>query len=208
MLRVYGYYDALVFRSVGGIQPGEESAARAPTRASRRCASTSSPGTQYRFGAIDLGELAAAGADYRMLRDSFEIVSRRPAAAGQDRRGALRPRHARSARCGYPFAAIDEPELLVDHARDEGDLTMPVTPGGKYRFGDGHQQHARVPLERASRRHRPVRSRRPLPAQPRARLAPRDPRRPGWSRSVTLHSASKSPRRPTTSRARSTSRWR
>src|SRR5690606_17231184 len=36
---------------------------------------------------------------------------------------------------GYPFAAIDEPELLVDHARTEGDLTMPVEPGGKYRFG-------------------------------------------------------------------------
>ena len=37
---------------------------------------------------------------------------------------------------GYPFAAIDAPELLVDHARTEGDLTMLVHPGGKYVFGD------------------------------------------------------------------------
>src|SRR5690606_25208362 len=30
---------------------------------------------------------------------------------------------------------IDDPELLVDHDRREGDLTMPVVPGGKYNFG-------------------------------------------------------------------------
>jgi translocation and assembly module TamA len=37
---------------------------------------------------------------------------------------------------GYPFAAIAEPEILVDHAREQGDVTMEVTPGGKYNFGE------------------------------------------------------------------------
>ena len=37
---------------------------------------------------------------------------------------------------GYAFAEIDEPELLIDHQRVEGDLTLPVRPNGKYVFGD------------------------------------------------------------------------
>ena len=37
---------------------------------------------------------------------------------------------------GFPFAEIDGPELLVDYARTEGDLTMPVRPNGQYVFGD------------------------------------------------------------------------
>src|SRR5690606_3730896 len=31
LLRVYGYYDAVVFRSVGGIEPGQEVAGGQPT---------------------------------------------------------------------------------------------------------------------------------------------------------------------------------
>ena len=37
---------------------------------------------------------------------------------------------------GYAFAEIDEPELLIDHDRNEGDLALPVEPGGKYVFGE------------------------------------------------------------------------
>ena len=36
---------------------------------------------------------------------------------------------------GYPFAELDEPELLIDHARTEGDLSLLVQPGGKFVFG-------------------------------------------------------------------------
>lgn len=129
MLRVYGYYDALVFRSVGGIEPGEETAASQPT-----VRFDIVPGDQYRFGAIDLGNLAAAGADYAMLRDAFEIQPGDPLLSDKivEERYDLDEAIGES---GYPFARIEEPELLVDHARTEGDLTMPVTPGGKYRFG-------------------------------------------------------------------------
>ncbi|TAD76277.1 MAG: outer membrane protein assembly factor, partial [Sphingomonadales bacterium] len=37
---------------------------------------------------------------------------------------------------GYPFAEVAEPQLLIDHARQEGDLTLDVAPGGKYVFGE------------------------------------------------------------------------
>ncbi len=128
MLRVYGYYDGQIMRTVGAIQPGEEDAANQP-----KVRFDLIPGPRYRFGAIDLGNLSAAP-DGRVLRRAFEIESGDPMSSDKivaeqfdlDRvLGEL----------GYPFAAIDEPELLVDHAREEGDLTMKVEPGGKFAFG-------------------------------------------------------------------------
>ena len=129
LLRIYGYYDAVVFRSVGGISPGEEVVAGQPT-----VRFDILPGTQYRFGAINLGSLEAAAADYDMLRGAFEIRPGDLLLADKiiEERYDLDETLGES---GYPFAAIQEPDLLVDHAREEGDLTMLVTPGGKYRFG-------------------------------------------------------------------------
>jgi translocation and assembly module TamA len=134
MLRVYGYYDALVFRSVGGIEPGEEQASAGADGGQPTVRFDIVPGERYRFGAIDLGSLAAAAADYAMLRQAFEIQTGDPLLADKivEERYDLDSALGES---GYPFAAISEPDLLVDHARQEGDLTMPVTPGGKYRFG-------------------------------------------------------------------------
>ena len=129
MLRVYGYYDALVFRSVGGIAPGEEAVDGQPT-----VRFDIIPGEQYRFGAVDLGSLPAAGPDFETLRQAFEITRGDPLLQDKivEERYDLDEALGES---GYPFAAIAEPDLLVDHAREEGDLTMAVTPGGKYRFG-------------------------------------------------------------------------
>lgn len=130
LLRIYGYYDAVVLRSIGDIQPGDETAEARPTVRFEIL-----PGVQYRFGAVDLGNLAQAGNDYQMLRDTFEIVTGDPLLSDKivEERFDLDEMLGES---GYPFAAIMDPELLVDHARTEGDLTMPVTPGGKYRFGN------------------------------------------------------------------------
>jgi translocation and assembly module TamA len=129
LLRVYGYYDAQVIRSVGGIQPGDQVA---ENRSGVRFDII--PGPRYRFGAIDLGDLASAPGG-AALRRAFEIES-----------GDLMSSDAIVAEqfnldtalgeFGYPFAAIDAPELLVDHARTEGDLTMLVHPKGKYVFGE------------------------------------------------------------------------
>src|SRR5690606_31707864 len=127
LLRVYGYYDAVVFRSVGGIEPGQEVAGGQPT-----VRFDIIPGTSYTYGAIDLGQLASATADYPMLRGSFEIQpgDRVLADTIVEERYDLDETLGEN---GYPFAAIREPELLIDHARTQGDLTMEVTPGGKYR---------------------------------------------------------------------------
>jgi translocation and assembly module TamA len=128
MLRIYGYYDALVMRSLSGGAEGEASATRPSVRFDIV------PGKQYAVGAIDLGDLAAAGPDYPLLRKSFEIETGDPLL--QDKIDAERAHlDTTLGETGYPFAAIEDPSLLIDHAREQGDLTMKVTPAGKYRFG-------------------------------------------------------------------------
>ncbi|WP_375291443.1 autotransporter assembly complex family protein [Qipengyuania sp.] len=128
LLRVYGYYDGRVVRSISAIDAGEDDAGdRARVRFDVI------PGERYTYGAIDLGNLTSAS-DGPALRGDFgikpgdylqsdEIVAERA-----DLDTAL-------GESGYPFAVIDDPQLLIDHERREGDLTMPVAPNGKYRFG-------------------------------------------------------------------------
>lgn len=128
MLRVYGYYDGRVIRSIGGLEPGQEEAETRPV-----VRFDIVPGERYRYGAIDLGNLASAP-DGPQLRRAFEIE---PGDFLQSdtivqERADLDVALGES---GYPFAAIADPELLIDHDRREGDLAMPVEPRGKYNFG-------------------------------------------------------------------------
>lgn len=129
LLRAYGYYDGQVIRAIGAIQPGENAASALP-----QVRFDIVPGERYSFGAIDLGDLASAP-DAVALRDAFEIRTGDPldnfriVAEQFDLDRAL-------GETGYPFAEIDAPELLIDHARSEGDLTMPVRHGGIYAFGE------------------------------------------------------------------------
>mgnify|MGYP000495302878 CR=1 FL=1 len=55
LLRVYGYYEGEVIRTIGTRRAGEDSADRRP-----RVRFDVIPGERYRFGAIDLGALATA----------------------------------------------------------------------------------------------------------------------------------------------------
>ena len=129
MLRVYGYYDALVFRTVNGGTDGQQANAAQPN-----VRFDIVPGKQYSVGAIDLGNLAAAGPDYAKLREAFGIKTGDPLL--QDKIESEQANlDTALGETGYPFAAIADPSLLVDHAREQGDLTMKVTPAGKYRFG-------------------------------------------------------------------------
>jgi translocation and assembly module TamA len=128
LLRVYGYYDGEVRQTVAGLDLDQAKPEDIDVRFDVV------PGPRYRFGQIALPTLQDTGPDYTMLRGSFGIVSGDPLYAdkivlGQ---GAL---DLALAETGYPFAKLGEPDLLVDHARLEGDLTLPVTPGGKYNFG-------------------------------------------------------------------------
>ena len=129
LLRVYGYYDGQVIRSIGAVQAGEDRSSDTPT-----VRFDVIPGTRYRVGAIDLGNLSAAP-DYESLRASFGITSGdflQSDTIVQEQFALDRA----LGETGYPFAAIDEPQLLIDHEREEGDLTLAVEPGGKYVFGE------------------------------------------------------------------------
>lgn len=129
LLRVYGYYDGQVIRSIGAVDPGDTSASAQPV-----VRFDIVPGERYSYGAVNLGNIANAP-DGPALRDSFEI---RPGDFLQS--DTIVTERADLDRAlgetGYPFAVIDDPELLIDHDRREGDLTMAVSPNGKYNFGE------------------------------------------------------------------------
>ncbi len=123
LLRVYGYFDGQVTRTIGENEPGETGVRFDII-----------PGERYRYGAIDLGNLAAADSQFSALRRSFDIdtgdlISLDAIEAERSDLGMA------LGESGFPFAQIDAPSLLVDHARDEGDLTMAVEPGGRYLLG-------------------------------------------------------------------------
>ena len=129
LLRTYGYFDAQVVRSVGDIDAEVEASLDRPA-----VRFDVLPSVRYTVGAVDLGDLAAAGEDYPNLRQTYGVFPGDPISLDliQNERFDL---DRELGETGYPFAAIADPELLVDHARQEGDVAMPVTPGGKYNFG-------------------------------------------------------------------------
>lgn len=129
MLRIYGYYDSEVIQSFSGIEPGQDVADK-----DVRVRFDILPGRRFRFGVVDTATLEDTGEDYGKLRAAFGISPGDPLRS--DRIVAARTGlEAALGESGYPFAKLGEPELLVDHRREEGDLTQPVTPGGKYNFG-------------------------------------------------------------------------
>lgn len=142
ILRNYGYYIGEVVRQLSGGRRagvnGEGAAEEAAEAASREPSVRFDilPGPRYSFGTIDLGALPAlAEPDASRLREVFGIASGDPLYADRiiEREIELRVALGES---GYPFAEVAEPELLIDHAREQGDLTLDVQPKGKYVFGD------------------------------------------------------------------------
>jgi translocation and assembly module TamA len=141
MLRTYGYYAGEVVRQLsGGRRAGEDSASE-DTLVDADAAIEPSvrfdllPGTRYRFGAVDLGGLSQMpDPDGTRLRAAFAIAAGDPLYADRILERELELRVALG-ESGYPFAKLGDPDLLIDHARTEGDLTLAVDPGGKYVFG-------------------------------------------------------------------------
>ena len=129
ILRAYGYYDGQVIRTVGGISPGEDRAGGEEATVRFNII----PGQRYVYEAIDLGDLTTAP-DADELRAAFEIfpgdfvLTDKIVEERIDLDIAL-------GETGYPFAAISEPELVIDHRAVTGSLTLPVSPNGKYVFG-------------------------------------------------------------------------
>ncbi len=139
ILRTYGYYSGEVVRQLSGGRRAGEAAGEEEAEAASREPSVRFdilPGPRYRFGAIDLGALPALPEpDASRLIAAFGIQPGDPLYADRiiERELELRVALGES---GYPFAEVEEPELLIDHAREEGDLTLRVAPGGKYVFGE------------------------------------------------------------------------
>jgi len=128
ILRVYGHYDAQVTRTIAGIQSADDDSDE-----TARVRFDIVPGTRYRFGMIDLGNLASAP-DADALRGAFEIQAGDHVSSDK----IVEEKHdldAALGETGYPFAIIDEAELLIDHRALQGDLTIPVDLKGKYEFG-------------------------------------------------------------------------
>ncbi|GAA4643201.1 autotransporter assembly complex family protein [Pontixanthobacter gangjinensis] len=127
MLRVYGYYNAQVIRTIG--EPPENGSAD-DNQGSVRFDII--PGQRYQFANIDLGQLNTAP-DFESLRAAFGIQTGDPVSSDKivseqiDLDVAL-------GESGYPFAKIGEPELEVDHQASDADLKLPVDPAGKYVF--------------------------------------------------------------------------
>lgn len=135
IMRVYGYYDASVFQSIGGLGQRAEGEERGPIDISKVVVRFDvQPGPQYKFGALAFGDLQATGKDFAALRGAFKLSS--GDAINSDRIVAERVNlQSALGETGYAFAKVGEPDLLIDHERREGDLTVPVTPGGVYAFG-------------------------------------------------------------------------
>jgi translocation and assembly module TamA len=127
LLRVYGYYDADLAQTVGAIEPGNKEATGPAVRFDI------APGPRYRFGAIALGDLEATGSQYPSLRSAFGIQTGDP--LDNDRIVVSQQKLDEAlGEQGFAFARLGESDLLIDHRREEGDLSIPVTTGGQYRF--------------------------------------------------------------------------
>ncbi|MEY4721279.1 MAG: hypothetical protein RIQ46_1004 [Pseudomonadota bacterium] len=123
LLRNYGFYDAEVTQRIAPDGAGDGGTAF-----------LIAPGVRYRFGAIALGELAATGADSIALRGALGLAGGDPVSADAIVAGRQRL-DAALGEAGYAFAKVGDPQLTVDHRREQADLDLPVTPGGKYVFG-------------------------------------------------------------------------
>ena len=123
LLRIEGYYDALVYSELNGA--GENRV---------EVVLDAEPGSLYRFDHVALPGIDAAGSDTARLRSAFTLSEGDP--VNQDAVIAARTGLTSLAEeSGYPFFTTGEPDIVVDRAADSGTLDLPVDPGGHYVFG-------------------------------------------------------------------------
>jgi translocation and assembly module TamA len=122
LLRAQGYYDAAVEPELA-VGKGEIVIVLKAT-----------PGARYRFEAVELPGLSAAGSEAAPLRESFAVkagdavIAEQVIAAGTALKVALGEQ-------GYATATIGEQSIVLDSDRKIARLSLPVMPGPVGRFG-------------------------------------------------------------------------
>ena len=124
IMRTSGYYDAQVEATVenGG---GDTLVVRFAIN----------PGPLYRFDTVAVTGLEDAGAKAPAFDATFGVEAEDAIDADDvvSGRAALEKSLKDS---GFPFAKVNEPEVVVDHETRTGTLAMAVETGGERRFGD------------------------------------------------------------------------
>lgn len=124
LLRAKGYYDARVTSNVELPQGGKRF----------QVVLESVPGQQYRLDDVSLPGLEKATENQEILRKSFPVNSGDAVDADKITTARIGLTLAFGEN-GYPFAAVDEPVVRIDHEARQGDLSVPVEPNGYRRFG-------------------------------------------------------------------------
>jgi len=122
LLRAQGYYDAAV------------EARTQQAGSALNVVLTADPGPQYRFAAVELPGLDAAGPEAARLRDRFAVKAGDPAIASDVIAGGVALTTALGEQ-GYASARLGEQDIEVNHQTHLATLTLPVTPGPVARFG-------------------------------------------------------------------------
>lgn len=101
------------------------------------------PGPLYRFEQVTLPGVRAAGTKAPTLETALGVKPQDPVNGDAIAAGEERVRNA-VGREGFPFARVQPPVVVVDHATRTATLEMPVAPGGERRFGRITTPDARV----------------------------------------------------------------
>ncbi len=122
LLRGIGYYDARVTSGVD-------------TEGGRPVVTlTVEPGKLYKLETVAVPGLDAAGDKAAVLREAFGVTTDDPVDADKIAGGTAELR-AQLAERGFPFAEVQEPTVVIDHATGKASLNLPVDPGGARVFG-------------------------------------------------------------------------
>lgn len=122
LLRGAGYYDARITSSLGAVAGKPQVTLSVDA------------GKRYALETVALPGLAGAGDRTTGLREAFGIDPGAPADADRIAAATSALRTSLGER-GFPFAAVEEPTVVIDHATGKASLNLPVETGGLRRFG-------------------------------------------------------------------------
>ena len=158
ILKIYGYYDAEVSQNLSGLRPPANTPAPAAKGHAVPVAQATArfevvPGARYALGRIDLSPVMASATN--QIAPAAGIIGLDTISQSGDRSAlltalAIKPGDPANTEkveaghdslidelghIGFAFAKVGNPALTVDHDTRLADLALPVTAGGKYRFG-------------------------------------------------------------------------